>query len=351
MEWKVDTHIAFARRPTRAVDPLAHLGRGLVGERDGEDLPGVRAVGELPGDAVGEHPGLARAGAGDDEQRRAGVHHGLALLRVHALEQCLRLLAAPIGPRAGLLRASGVGAPRVGRCGVGAPSVRARRLRAARPGAAQRGGAGGAREAGRQPGRRAGPRRAGPGPPGRPGVSATHRLVTLPAAPDGPGPVRTDFPGPPSRGAPRIPDRPGRCVGCPSAVRGRVVACGAVRRYPPGRAGDEAIFRTGTGSRCPWSPGAESPPTTRPGVRGPRGVLVPGSGRLRPSRRTTAVTDTPTSTDTPTGTAAPEPAGAHARHRGRDPGPAGRDRRHRRRAPAPGQAPHRDLASGSGSPG
>ena len=42
---------------------------------------------EQIGDAVGEHPGLARAGAGDDEQRRAGVHDGGALLLVQPLQQ------------------------------------------------------------------------------------------------------------------------------------------------------------------------------------------------------------------------------------------------------------------------
>ncbi|GAA1810858.1 hypothetical protein GCM10009735_50330 [Actinomadura chokoriensis] len=38
-------------------------------------------------DAVREHPGLARAGARDDQQRAAGVHDGGALLRVEAIEQ------------------------------------------------------------------------------------------------------------------------------------------------------------------------------------------------------------------------------------------------------------------------
>ncbi|GII75586.1 hypothetical protein Sru01_05680 [Sphaerisporangium rufum] len=36
---------------------------------------------------MGEHPGLARTGAGDDEQRAARVHDGLALLRVEPVEQ------------------------------------------------------------------------------------------------------------------------------------------------------------------------------------------------------------------------------------------------------------------------
>ena len=36
---------------------------------------------------MGEHAGLARAGAGDDQQRAALVQDGLALLRVEPVEQ------------------------------------------------------------------------------------------------------------------------------------------------------------------------------------------------------------------------------------------------------------------------
>ena len=71
-------------------DALAHLGRGLVGERDGEDLAGLHpARREQVGDAGGERLGLARAGARDDEQRPALVHHGSALLGVQPLEEPL----------------------------------------------------------------------------------------------------------------------------------------------------------------------------------------------------------------------------------------------------------------------
>ena len=45
------------------------------------------AFGEQPADAVGEHARLARAGPGHDQQRRARVHHRLALARVEPLEQ------------------------------------------------------------------------------------------------------------------------------------------------------------------------------------------------------------------------------------------------------------------------
>lgn len=44
------------------LDALLHLARGLVGEGDREDLPGVRpALGQQVGDAVGENAGLAGA--------------------------------------------------------------------------------------------------------------------------------------------------------------------------------------------------------------------------------------------------------------------------------------------------
>ncbi|MGY3680304.1 hypothetical protein ACVWXU_003927 [Streptomyces sp. TE33382] len=75
-------------RADELLDTLLHLARGLVGEGDREDLAGVHpALGEQMGDPVGQHPGLARAGPGDDEQRRTGVHHGGALLGVQPVEQ------------------------------------------------------------------------------------------------------------------------------------------------------------------------------------------------------------------------------------------------------------------------
>ena len=47
------------------------------------------ALGDQPGDATGQHPGLAGAGAGDDEQRRAGVADRGPLRVVEPLEQLL----------------------------------------------------------------------------------------------------------------------------------------------------------------------------------------------------------------------------------------------------------------------
>ena len=45
---------------------------------------------DQPGDAAGEHAGLARSGAGDDEQLADRVPDGLALGVVEVLEQRLR---------------------------------------------------------------------------------------------------------------------------------------------------------------------------------------------------------------------------------------------------------------------
>ena len=71
-EWNVDTHIFSATGPDQSADPLLHLVGGLVGERDGQDLERRDALApDQVGDAVGEHPGLARARAGDDQQRPA----------------------------------------------------------------------------------------------------------------------------------------------------------------------------------------------------------------------------------------------------------------------------------------
>ena len=84
------------------LDPLLHLGRGLVRERDREDRAGVRlALGDQPGDPPGQHPGLARTRAGDDQQRRALVDDGGALGLVEALEELVAGGAAARG--AGLL--------------------------------------------------------------------------------------------------------------------------------------------------------------------------------------------------------------------------------------------------------
>ena len=81
---RADPHRAGDRADERG-DALAHLVGGLVGERDGEDPRGVHALVDEVGDAVREHPGLAGAGAGDDEQRAAAVDDGVELVGVEAV--------------------------------------------------------------------------------------------------------------------------------------------------------------------------------------------------------------------------------------------------------------------------
>ena len=70
------------------LDAFPHFGGGLVGEGDGQDLAVVGPPGgDQVGDPVAEHAGLARAGAGHDQQGAAGVLDGLFLLRVQPLQQ------------------------------------------------------------------------------------------------------------------------------------------------------------------------------------------------------------------------------------------------------------------------
>ena len=86
-------------------DPLAHLARRLVGEGDGEHLPGRGAAcQEQVCESGGQHPRLARARAGENEKRAVERLDGLALLGIQPRE---------IG--VGVHRRSMVGAAWVGR--------------------------------------------------------------------------------------------------------------------------------------------------------------------------------------------------------------------------------------------
>ncbi len=79
-------------RADQLLDALAHLAGRLVGEGDRQDLAGLHLAGaQQVGDPVGQHPGLARTGAGHDEQRGARVQHGLALRVVHPHQQLGRV--------------------------------------------------------------------------------------------------------------------------------------------------------------------------------------------------------------------------------------------------------------------
>ena len=79
-------HAAGAAGKQR-VEALAHLGRRLVGERDGEHLPRTDAlVGHHVRDAVREHARLARARAGKHQERAVRTEHGVALSGVEAVD-------------------------------------------------------------------------------------------------------------------------------------------------------------------------------------------------------------------------------------------------------------------------
>ena len=72
----------------QALHPALHLVCRLVGEGDGQHLERRDALLlDEPGDAVGEDPRLPRPGAGDDQQRAAGVGYRLTLDGVEILEQ------------------------------------------------------------------------------------------------------------------------------------------------------------------------------------------------------------------------------------------------------------------------
>ena len=82
--------------PDQLGHPRAHLVGGLVGEGDGQDLPGFGvAGGDEVGDAPGQHPGLARSGAGHDEQGPTPVDHRLPLRVGQPLQQGVRPGRAP----------------------------------------------------------------------------------------------------------------------------------------------------------------------------------------------------------------------------------------------------------------
>ena len=88
------------------LEARAHLPRRLVREGDREDLVRLDADrGDQVRDPVGEHAGLPRARARDDEQRALRVQHRLALGGVQVGEigarggdcHCRSMLARPVG--------------------------------------------------------------------------------------------------------------------------------------------------------------------------------------------------------------------------------------------------------------
>ena len=84
-----DLDVGVAVRHER-VDALLHLGGGLVGEGERQDLlgPGLLLPDE-PGDAARDDGGLAGARAGDDQEGTGVVGDGLALRVVQAVQDAL----------------------------------------------------------------------------------------------------------------------------------------------------------------------------------------------------------------------------------------------------------------------
>jgi hypothetical protein len=79
-----------------ALGARAHLAGGLVGERHRKDAVRRHAVHLVePGDAVGEHAGLAGTGAGEDQVVTGRCGDGLALRRIQRVEQ-VRNIHRPI---------------------------------------------------------------------------------------------------------------------------------------------------------------------------------------------------------------------------------------------------------------
>ncbi len=77
-----------ARRTDKPLQSLPHLAGRLVGEGDGHDTPGGDAeLPHQPGDAVGEHAGLATARPGQHQHRAIGGGDGFLLLGVQSLEE------------------------------------------------------------------------------------------------------------------------------------------------------------------------------------------------------------------------------------------------------------------------
>ena len=72
------------------VQPTSELARGLACEGDRQDVRGLDSTrGDLPGDAVGEHPGLARSRAGQDREGCPVGRDRVALCGIEALEEPL----------------------------------------------------------------------------------------------------------------------------------------------------------------------------------------------------------------------------------------------------------------------
>ena len=74
--------LAGARWLDQAVGAREHLARGAAGKRQQQDAFGRHALLDQVGDATGERPGLAGAGAGDDQHRAVAARDRLELGRI-----------------------------------------------------------------------------------------------------------------------------------------------------------------------------------------------------------------------------------------------------------------------------
>ena len=78
--------------PDQQPDTLTHLLGGLVREGDREDLVRLRGAGrEQIRDPVGQDPGLARPGTGEDQERPAGVGDRVTLGLVQPLQEGVKI--------------------------------------------------------------------------------------------------------------------------------------------------------------------------------------------------------------------------------------------------------------------
>ena len=160
MEWKVDTHIAFARRPTSAATRSRISAAALLVNVMARICPGCAPWASCQAmrwvsTRVLPEPAPATMSSGEPECTTASRCCGF--MPSSSASACSRRRSARRPAAASSGAASAPGGLRSGRRSV--PG-------GVRTGAPQRGGAGGAREPCRQPGRRAGPGRAGRTPAG-----------------------------------------------------------------------------------------------------------------------------------------------------------------------------------------
>jgi hypothetical protein len=76
------------RTTKEALDAIAHLAGGLIGERDGENRVRVDAMHlDEARDAHRKDTRLARTGAGENEERTIPMEHGFTLCRIQPTEE------------------------------------------------------------------------------------------------------------------------------------------------------------------------------------------------------------------------------------------------------------------------